>query len=143
MTNRALFVPFKAPPLLPEDVFDSWNLATLQAYCQQNEFAFQLKHLQQLLDECATPPVGFLRLFGSMHVEAPYWLQSDMDEDLAIVRDQYGNVTEDNNDEEESEACVDVTLALQHDEMYEFLDTVISALSDADCVGAVDVENNE
>jgi len=107
-----------AAPLLSEDVFDAWNLATLHTYCQQNELEYDLLTLQRLLDAYETPPAGFIWQQGDVLVDSPYWFQEDLLQDIAIMQ----------NDCSASDEDIRPTLALQHDEMAEFLDILVSTL---------------
>ena len=114
----------KAPVLLPEDVFESWDLSTLHNYCQQNDLEYDLATLQRLLEIYDTAPLAFVSESGLVHEQSPYWLQADLDEDLKILRETTDGCKED----------VEATLALQHDEMCSFLDSIVRTLADGECV---------
>ena len=101
--------------LTSEDVFDAWNVSTLRNYCAQNDMHVDAYDVELLLKQYIEPPVGFLQTDDVVHVDSPYWQLEDLMNDILTLR-------------QEGMQCAKATRSLHHDDMTEFLYSLLEQL---------------
>lgn len=139
--------------MFSEDVFARWSAESVLAFCREKNLLddISLDDIVRMLSKAPDPPVGWIAFYEQdkdavaasvensvpplpsgrppLYFEGPYWCEKDIEDDLQIHRDDKCNVER--------------TLALQDDEMCEWLDGFISAIlrEDEEKVVAGDAEN--
>lgn len=102
--------------MLPENVFDQWSVESLEAYGREQGLDdITRDDYYAMLQAFPDAPVGFLRIDGELLPAAAYWNAADLGEDTEIYL---------NRGHKEVEA----TLALEHDEMCEFITELLSEI---------------